>query len=115
METSRLVVVFQASLDQGVILNDWKTANVFPVFKKGENRPENYQLVSLASVVCKLMEHIICSNIMRHTDVHSILIDAQCGVRKCHSWETQLLLIQDLEKNGEDKGQVDVILLLQGL
>lgn len=47
-----LAVFFQASLDQGVILIDWKTANVVPVYKKDEkNRPENYRPISLTSVM----------------------------------------------------------------
>ena len=77
-----LAVFFQASLGQGVISNDWKTANVAPVFKKGEkNRPEKYHPVSLSFVMCKLLNHIVCSNIMRHADTHRILTDARHGFR----------------------------------
>ena len=31
---------YQASLDQGKILDDWKTANAVPIFKN-VNKPEN--------------------------------------------------------------------------
>ena len=109
-----LAVFFQASLGQGVIPNDWKTANVVLVFKKAEkNRPENYRPVPLTSIMCKLLEHIVCRNIMRHADTHRILTDAQHGFRKRHSCETQLLLtIQELGKNVGNKGQVDIIILV---
>ena len=30
-----LTVLYQASLDQGQLAEDWKTANVLPIFKKG--------------------------------------------------------------------------------
>ena len=77
-----LAVFFQASLGQGVISNDWKTANVAPVFKTREkNQPEKYRPVSLTSVMCKLLEHIVCSDIMRHADTHRILTDARHGFR----------------------------------
>ena len=84
-----------------------------PVFKKGaKNRPENYRPVSLTSITCKMLEHIITSSIMRHLEQHEILTDAQHGFRKQRSCETQLIItLQDLAKTVDDKGQSDVILL----
>ena len=52
--TPIFTLYFQASLDQGIVLEDWKSANVVPIFKKGaRNKPENYRQVSLTSIVCK--------------------------------------------------------------
>ena len=31
-----LRVIFQLSLDTGIVPNDWKIANVVPVYKKGD-------------------------------------------------------------------------------
>ena len=108
-----LQIFFQASLDQGIIPSDWKRANVVPIYKKGEkNKAENYRPVSLTSVMCKLLEHIVCSNIMQHLDKHNILHDAQHGFRKRRSCESQLIItINDLARNIDSKGQTDVILL----
>ena len=39
-------------------------------------------------VVCKLLEHIVCSNIMAHLDEHKLLSDKQHTFRKWHSSET---------------------------
>ena len=111
--TPIFTVLFQASLDQGIIPADWKSANVVPVFKKGDRaKPENYRPVSLTSIVCKTLEHIVCSSIHRHLDQHNILCDAQHGFRKKRSCTSQLLLtIQDLAKGMDMGDQTDVILL----
>jgi hypothetical protein len=35
--------LLQASINQGILPTDWKTANVVPIFKKGdESKAENY-------------------------------------------------------------------------
>ena len=75
--------LFQASLDQGTIPDDWKKAKIVPVFKKGDKgKAENYRPISLTSIICKMLEHIIDSNIRAHLDRHKILTDAQHGFRQ---------------------------------
>jgi len=50
----------KASLDTGVVPDDWKTANVCPIFKKGsKSHIGNYRPVSLTSQICKLFKTII--------------------------------------------------------
>ena len=106
-------VLFRASLNQASISAEWKTANVVPIYKKGEkNKAENYRPVSLTSVTCKMPEHILCSNIMTHLESNNILHDAQHGFRKRRSCESQLIVtIQDLAHNIDSKVKTDVILL----
>jgi hypothetical protein len=49
--------MFQLSLDSGTIPNDWRTASIVPVFKKGDKHlAANYRPISLTSITCKLME-----------------------------------------------------------
>ena len=60
-----LVIIFQNSYDSGKLPNDWLTANIAPVFKKGNKKlPSNYRPVSLTAVTCKIMEHIVHSHII---------------------------------------------------
>ena len=41
-----LTILFKRSLDEGLLPEDWKRANVIPIFKKGENSdPGNYRLL----------------------------------------------------------------------
>ena len=108
-----LTVLFQASINQGILPQEWKKANVVPIFKKGErSKAENYRPTSLTSVICKMLEHVLCSQILDQCDKNNILTNAQFGFRKRRSCETQLLLtLQDLSSTVDCKGQIDVILL----
>ena len=72
----------------------------------------NYRPVSLTCVPCKLLEHIVCSNIMAHLDEHKLLSDKQHAFRKRHSCETQLVtVINDWAKILDNGGQVDTFIL----
>ena len=105
--------LFQASLDQGVVPPDWKTANVVPLFKKGDkSKPENYRPISLTSITCKVLEHVVFSSIMSHFDKFSILDDAQHGFRKNRSCVSQLIItLKDFADTLKNKEQTDAILL----
>ena len=55
-----LTIVFQAFLHQGLVPMDWKSANIVPIFKKGERcNPSNYRPVSLTCIYSKLLEHTV--------------------------------------------------------
>ena len=59
-----LSIIFQESYNSGNLPHDWKTANIVPIYKKGDRAdPNNYRPVSLTSVPRKLMESIIKDNI----------------------------------------------------
>ena len=87
--------------------------NVVPIYKKGEqSSPSNYCPVSLTSICCKLLEHVVYSHIFSHLDQHDILCNEQHGFRHKRSCETQLILtIHDLAKNLDSGLQSDVIFL----
>ena len=81
-----LALVFQASLNQGQIPDDWRTAHITPIYKKGDkSKASNYRPVSLTSIACKLLEHIIHSNIINFFEKHKIISDYQHGFRKHRS------------------------------
>ena len=87
-----LTKLFQLSLDTGEVPPDWRHAWVVPIFKKGDRHlASNYRPVSLTSIVCKVLEHIVHSSVMKHFDSSKILTDTQHGFTKNRSCETQLL------------------------
>ena len=106
--------LFQTSIDSGDVPSDWRSANIVPLYKKGDkHQASNYRPVSLTSVTCKILEHIVHSNVMNHFIRYNILCDNQHGFRSRRSCETQLITtlqgITSQLKTGRD--QVDVILL----
>ena len=97
----------------GKIPNDWRYASVCPAFKKGDtNNPINYRPVSLTCIICKLLEHVVTSSIMKHLEYNNILYDLQHGFRSFRSCETQLVsFIQDLAKSSDKNIQTDLIIM----
>ena len=68
--------------------------------------------VSLTYVPCKLLEHLVCSNIMAHLDEHKLLSDRQHAFRKRHSCEFQLITVtNDWAKILDNGGQVYILIL----
>ena len=105
--------IFQKSLDTGELPLDWQKANVTPMFKTGNRSdPANYRPVSLTSIPCKMHEHIIHTNIMRHLEQYKVLNDEQHGFRRGRSCETQLALsVNDLAKVLDRQSQADVVIM----
>ena len=108
-----LQAIFSRSLVESSLPSDWLKANVSPIFKKGDKScPANYRPISLTCIICKLMEHIITSNLVKHLDRNQILYDLQHGFRAKRSCETQLtMFIEELHQNLQDGKQTDIILL----
>ena len=105
-----LKIIFDQSLKTGKLPDDWVEANVAPVFKKGDwHYPANYRPISLTCVCAKLLEHIICKQIMSHFSENKILTPVQHGFRSKHS---QLLITTDeFIQNFGSKTQTDVVVL----
>ena len=87
-----LYCIFRQSLDNGVLPDMWKFANVTPIFKKGDrSSTENYRPVSLTSQVSKLCEKIVRKGILNFLETNSVFCDEQHGFRKGRSCLTNLL------------------------
>lgn len=108
-----LCLIFSQSLSTGDIPFDWKVGKVFPIFKSGNrNSPLNYRPISLTSIPCKLMEHVIYSEIMNFLDSNNFFHPSQHGFRRGFSCETQLaIFLHDLHSNLDANLQTDVIFL----
>ena len=105
--------IFQRSLDTGVLPEDWTSANIAPIFKKGDRHlAENYRPVSLTPVLSKTLEHIVFTNMVRHLEENKVLTPLNHGFRAGYSCETQLVItIDDLTRNFDQGYQTDVAIL----
>ena len=67
--TPSLFLLFSASMKQESIPSDWKKAMITPIFKKGScSDPTNYRSISLTSIICKDLQHIVYFHIMSHVE-----------------------------------------------
>ena len=108
-----LEIIFKQSLNTGKLPSDWLTANICPVFKRGNrSTSSNYRPISLTASCCKVMEHMIFHSIMDHIKTNNILISNQNGFRPGFSCQTQLIsLIDEISCTMDNHCQTDLILL----
>ena len=108
-----LKFIFEKSLELKNVPYDWRTANITALLKKGDrSKPVNYRPISLTSVPCKIIEHIIFKHIMEHLETHNILADFQHGFREKRSCETQLIItVEEISRYLDNKQQVDMLIL----
>lgn len=108
-----LYLIFSKSLDTGLLPDDWKVAHIVPIHK-GETKKDvvNYRPISLTSVSCKVIEHILYSEVIGHMIRNNLLINEQHGFRKGFSCTTQLVeFYHDLASDVDEGGQIDCIFL----
>jgi hypothetical protein len=91
--SSPLCCIFNKSLSEGSVPEDWKNANVCAIFKKGSRWDcGNYRPVSLTSHVCKLLETFLKDANTNHLEIGLNLIGmSQHGIRKRKSCLTNML------------------------
>jgi hypothetical protein len=100
-----LTIIFRASLVRGEVPDDWRTANVTPIFKKGSKADTgNYRPVSLTSVCCKIMESMIRDKMMNHLESHGLINESQHGFMNGRSCCTNLLEFLETVTDTLDKG-----------
>jgi Reverse transcriptase (RNA-dependent DNA polymerase) len=91
-----LKIIYEKSMDTGIIPADWKTANVCPIYKKGSrSKPGNYRPVSLTSIPCKVFEAIIKDRVMGHLMSEKLISDNQHGFMQGRSCATNLTVFLD--------------------
>lgn len=108
-----LAMIYNESLQSGQVPDDWKKANVTPIFKKGSKTlPGNYRPVSLTSIPCKIMESCLRDGIVDHLVTNSLINASQHGFMRRKSCTTNLLEFLETLTTAQDEGKaIDVIYL----
>ncbi|CAM5094043.1 unnamed protein product [Eretmochelys imbricata] len=107
-----LAIIFENSWRTREVPDDWKKANVVPIFKKGKKEdPRNYRPVSLTSVPGKIMEQVLKESILKHLEERKVIRNSQHGFTKGKSCLTNLIAFYDEITGSVDEGKaVDVFL-----
>jgi len=108
-----MYIIFKKSLSETCIPDDWKSANITPIYKKGSrNLAENYRPVSLTSQTCKMFESILRNALVEHLEKNALITDSQHGFRKGRYCLTNLLTFLEKVTGYVDSGSsVDAIFL----
>ena len=108
-----LARLMDITLNNTTLSNDWKKAIMIPIFKGGDRSSVgNYRPVSLTSVVCKQMEHVIAGYLRQIWEKSGWLYEGQPGFRLGYSCESQLVTVcQDFADTLEEGGQMDLIII----
>ena len=105
--------LFNQSLFLGEVPEEWKMANVSPIFKKGSRKvAANYRPVSLTSISCKIMEAAVRETILTHFKRNSLLSTRQFGFLGRRSTILKLLTFLDKCVDAISRGNItDVVYL----
>ena len=108
-----LSIIFTTSMKTGKIPNDWRTASVTHIYKKGsKNVASNYRPISLTSQVCKVMEKLVKESIVAHPNKRNLIRKSQHDFMEGKSCLTNLLSFLETATSYSDQGlPVDILYL----
>ena len=76
-------IIFRTCLNHGKFPEEWKKANVVPVFKKGDKQcVKNYRPVSLLPICSKIFERIIYNNTYNYLIDNNLISQNQSGFKR---------------------------------
>ena len=110
--STSLCSLYNKSLNQGVFPQEWKIANIVPVYKKGDKEHvENYRPISLLCIVSKVFERCVLNN-MRELIYISGDQDIATRIYSGKSCVTNLLEVLNYIGSVLDTGgQIDTVYL----
>ena len=108
-----VTILFNKSLNEGSIPQEWKLANVTCIHKSGDKTSaSNYRPISITSILCRMLERIIKTVLMDHCNDNHIFSDSQYGFRQRRGCILQLLKVfDDWSKFIDSDTPVDAVFL----
>ena len=102
--------MYRKSLDEGEVPEKWKEAEIVPIHKGGSKAiMANFRPVALTSVVCKILEKIICAAILSFLGRNELITRQQHGFVRGRSCQTNILMCLEKWTEMVDSGKgVDV-------
>ena len=93
----------------------WKTANIVPVYKKGDRSIlTNYRPIALTSIVVKLLESLVCDELRNHLQASGLMFENQHGFTPGKSCATALCeatteWLAALDRRGSPSARIDLL------
>ena len=108
-----LAILYNRSMQTGCVPEDWRTANVTPIFQKGsKSSADNYRPISLTSIPCKVMESIMRDDIIEYLTSHQLIKSSQHGFMSNRSCTTNLLeFLEQITKLFDEGEPLDIVYL----
>jgi len=108
-----MAMIFETLFVSSEVPEDWKTANIVPIYKKKGPRsdPNNYRPVSLMSVPCKIKESLIRDNLLQFIECNDILTKHQHGFMQHRSCPNLLETMEAWTEALDNGLGVDVLFL----
>ena len=105
--------IINASLSSSTFPGIWKTAEITPTPKQGNNElPNNNRPISLLPVLSKVCERVAYNQFVTYLTTKKRLTTKQNGSKKWHSTETSLLRTTDAFLKGIDNKKLTACVLL---
>jgi Reverse transcriptase (RNA-dependent DNA polymerase) len=113
--TPFLCQLFNWSLEHGLVPSSFKRAYITPLLKKSDLDSadvKSYRPISNLSVISKLLERLVCSQLVKYLNDNDLLPDLQSAYRAMHSTETAVLKVMADILLALDSGNLAMLTLL---
>jgi hypothetical protein len=93
-----VLAIFQASLVEGVIPDQWRHARIIPLKKPGKDDytvAKAWRPISLLATLGKVLESVVAERISHAVETYGLLLANHFGARKQRSAEQALILLQE--------------------
>ena len=98
-----LSMILNKSLQLGRFPEQWKLANVVPIYKKNDRSvASNYRPVSLLSNLSKVFERLVFNKLYEYFDTQNLLTERNSGFKKQDSTINQIIHITQRIYNALD-------------
>ena len=107
--------IINQSLRTGVFPASFKSALVVPTLKKPNLDPDclsHYRLISNLPFASKVLERVVCRQLLNHLHVNSLLASRQSAYRPSYGVETALTRVQNDLLQSLDDGNEEILVLL---
>ena len=104
-----ITYIYNLSLMQAKFPSMWKISKICPLFKGGDQLsredPKQYRPVALLPVGARLLEKVVCEQVMKYLYEKELLHSQNHGYRKCHGTITAILEAQEAALEAMDDGE----------